>query len=55
MMMALLKIARIKSGSGKTDSYVDLCGYAALAADMVKRGFLDKGIAEDKALYAAKK
>lgn len=55
MMMALLKIARIKSGSGKTDSYVDLCGYAALAADMVKREFLDKGIAEDKALYAAKK
>ena len=35
MMMALLKIARIKSGSGKADSSVDLCGYAALAADML--------------------
>ncbi len=45
MMMALLKIARIKSGSGKADSYVDLCGYAALAAD----------IAEGEALYASKK
>ena len=37
MMMALLKIARIKSGSGKADSYVDLCGYAALAADKSKK------------------
>lgn len=35
MMMALLKVARIKAGNGKTDSYVDLCGYTALAADMV--------------------
>ena len=29
MMMALLKIARIKSGGGTTDSFVDLAGYAA--------------------------
>ena len=34
MMMALLKVARIKGGAGSEDSYVDLCGYAALAADM---------------------
>ena len=34
MMMALLKVARIKCGAGSEDSYVDLCGYAALAADM---------------------
>lgn len=34
MMMCLLKIARIKTGAGKEDSYVDLCGYAALAADI---------------------
>lgn len=34
VMMALLKIARIKTGSGSRDSYVDLCGYGALAADM---------------------
>ena len=26
MMMALLKIARTKSGRGKADSYVDRCG-----------------------------
>ena len=34
MMMALLKVARIKGGAGSEDSYIDLCGYAALAADM---------------------
>jgi hypothetical protein len=34
MMMCLLKIARIQTGTGSTDSYTDLCGYAALAADM---------------------
>ena len=32
--MSLLKIARIQTGSGKADSYVDLAGYAALAADI---------------------
>ena len=34
MMMALLKIARQKTGKGKRDNFVDICGYAALAADM---------------------
>lgn len=34
VMMSLLKIARIKTGSGSRDSYIDLCGYGALAADM---------------------
>lgn len=28
-MMALLKIARIKSGNGKDDNWIDLAGYAA--------------------------
>lgn len=37
MMMALLKVARIKSGTGTEDSYTDACGYIALAADM-RRG-----------------
>lgn len=34
MMMALLKIARIKSGTGTDDSYVDLAGYAACGAEI---------------------
>lgn len=34
MMMALLKIARIKSGMGTDDSYVDLAGYAACGAEI---------------------
>nr|DAF27531.1 MAG TPA: hypothetical protein [Caudoviricetes sp.] len=33
MMMCLLKIARIKTGRSKLDSYIDLAGYAACAAD----------------------
>lgn len=34
MMMALLKIARIKSGTATDDSYVDLAGYAACGAEI---------------------
>jgi hypothetical protein len=33
MMMALLKIARIAAGGGKTDSWIDLAGYAACGAE----------------------
>ena len=39
MMMALLKVARIKSDT-KSDSYVDLAGYAACAGEI--------GITEEK-------
>lgn len=34
IMMALLKIARIKSGHNKTDNWVDLVGYAACGAEL---------------------
>ena len=34
MMMALLKIARIKAGKRKADNYVDLAGYAACACEL---------------------
>ena len=34
MMMALLKIARIKSGNYKDDNYIDLAGYAACGAEL---------------------
>ena len=34
MMMALLKIARIRSNPDIADSYVDLAGYAACAAEV---------------------
>lgn len=36
MMMALLKIARIKMGKHKDDNYVDLAGYAACAAEIME-------------------
>lgn len=34
MMMALLKIARIRSGVHKCDSYIDLAGYAACGGEI---------------------
>lgn len=34
MLMCLLKIARTQGGQEKKDNYVDICGYAALAADL---------------------
>lgn len=34
MMMALLKIARIKTGTATEDSFVDLAGYAACGAEI---------------------
>ena len=38
MMMALLKVARIKTGVGTVDSIVDLAGYAACAGEIAGRG-----------------
>lgn len=37
LMMALLKIARTKSGSHNLDDYVDLAGYAGVAAEIAER------------------
>lgn len=37
MMMSLLKIARIKTGVGTVDSFVDLAGYAACAGEIAGR------------------
>lgn len=34
MMLALLKVARISTGHGGADSYVDLAGYAACAGEL---------------------
>lgn len=36
VMMTLLKVARIKTGHCKTDSYVDACGYLACAAEIAE-------------------
>lgn len=38
VMMALLKIARIKSGHNKADNYIDLAGYAACAGELIDNG-----------------
>lgn len=34
MMMSLFKIARIKTGTGTADSFVDLAGYAACGGEI---------------------
>lgn len=34
MMMALLKIARVKSGTATEDSFVDIAGYAACGCEI---------------------
>lgn len=41
MMMALLKVARIQNGGGSGDSYVDLCGYAAIAGELNDKVILE--------------
>ena len=37
VMMALLKIARIATGTFKEDSYIDACGYLACGAELDKK------------------
>lgn len=37
MMLALLKIGRISSGTATTDSFVDLAGYAACGAEIAQK------------------
>lgn len=45
MLMALLKIARICSGTGTQDSFVDCCGYMACGGEIVGRNMeTSKGI-----------
>ena len=37
MLMALMKVARIMTGTFKGDSYIDACGYLACAAEIAGR------------------
>ena len=37
MMMALLKFARIRTGTATEDSFVDLAGYAACGAEIASK------------------
>lgn len=42
MMMALLKIARIKRGTMTEDSFVDLCGYSACGGEIATKKGTEK-------------
>lgn len=41
VMMAMLKLARIKANPANIDSYVDAAGYAALAGEIACKGCLN--------------
>lgn len=43
MMMALLKIARIRSGHGSDDSFIDLAGYAACGGEIAAKRRAEHG------------
>ena len=43
MMMALLKVSRIKNGGGSGDSFVDLAGYAACGGELAERNHIMSG------------
>ena len=43
VMMILLKIARIESGHGGLDSWIDICGYSACGGEIATKGFEPKG------------
>ena len=42
MMMAMVKIARIKSGRYHEDNFIDLAGYAACAGEIASNGADEK-------------
>ena len=48
-MMILLKIARAKSNPMHMDNWVDICGYAAIGAELAQQecGKIAKGVNED--------
>lgn len=37
MMMALLKIARVATGTGSSDNFIDIAGYAACGYEIYRR------------------
>ena len=43
MMMALMKVARIRSGTGTEDSFIDLAGYAACGGEIATKNVIRKG------------
>jgi hypothetical protein len=53
MMMALLKIARIRNGGGTGDSFVDLAGYAACGGEICSSNEEKKVTVKD--IYKVKK
>ena len=49
-MMALMKLARLDGGHYKDDSYIDACGYLAIAAEMERNRRPEKLIHTDAAI-----
>lgn len=55
MMMALMKIARIRTGTGTEDSFIDLAGYAACGGEIATEVAVAKYYAGDLVIEATKK
>lgn len=41
IMLMLMKVGRMKTGKGTTDTYVDICGYAACAGEIATEEKVD--------------
>lgn len=54
MMMALLKIARIRTGTATEDSFVDLAGYAACGAEIASINRINTKYEDDIVICTAK-
>jgi len=54
MMMALLKIARIRTGTATEDSFVDLAGYAACGAEIASKNRIDTKYEDDIIIKTSK-
>lgn len=54
MMMALLKIARIRTGTATEDSFVDLAGYAACGAEIASTNRINTKYEDDIVICTAK-
>lgn len=54
LMLALLKIARARSGKGTDDCFVDLAGYAACAGEIFSKELVYKQSSDKQSFYKDK-
>lgn len=51
IMLLLMKVGRMSTGKGTTDTYVDICGYAACAGEIAtEEKVCDSGVTAEEAI-----